>query len=496
MRFSRLCQAIVAATAGAVLAGCAVGPDFRVPDAPVVRGYTETPLPPETVSAPGAGGETQRFVNGLDIPDQWWTLFRSEPLDRLIRQAMAESPTLAAAEAALRQAGEIRRARLGALFPSVDGNYSASRRQFTGTSFGQPGSPGNIFTLHNASVSVSYSLDLFGATRRGLEALLARLDYQHYLLEGAYLTLASNIVTTVAEEASLRARIRATREIIATEEQQLKLVERRFQLGGSSRSELLAQQAQLAQTLAGLPPLEKELSRSRHQLAVLAGKWPADAGQLPEFELTDLQLPRDLPVSLPSDLVRLRPDIRAAEQLLHEACALVGVAEANMFPKLTITGEYGTEATRIADMFAGGTAIWSIGAGILQPVFRGGELRAERRAAVAAYEQAAAQYRETVLNSFQDVADVLRALELDARTLKAQADAESAARASLDLTMKQFELGAVNYLLLLNAQRQYQQARLSLDQARAARFADTAALFQALGGGWWNRDNPNPSQEP
>ncbi len=333
-------------------------------------------------------------------------------------------------------------------FPAVDANFSANRSKFTGASFGQPNVPGGLFTLYNASVSVSYTLDLFGGTRRGLEELRAQVDYQHYLLEGAYLTLTSNIVTAAVQEGALRSQIRATKEMLKAEEEQLALVEQQFQLGGGSRADVLAQKAQLAQTRATLPPLEKQLSQTRHLLAVLAGKPPGDAAALPEFELADLKLLRELPVSLPSVLVRQRPDILASEEQLHSACALIGVATANMFPKLTINGNYGSQSTLLGDLFSSGTNIWSIGAGLVQPIFRGGELSAKRRAAIAAYDQAEAQYRETVLQAFQNVADVLRALEKDAETLKAQSDAEAAARESLEMARDQFELGAVSYLVL------------------------------------------------
>ncbi len=466
--------------------GCAVGPDFHVPPATGANTYTASPLPPETAVSPTPGGATQLFVPGKEIPSQWWTLFHSRALAKLIDESLKNSPTLAAAQAALVEARENRRAQLGALFPSVDGSFSAKRSEFTGASFGQPEASGGVFTLYNASVSVSYTLDIFGATRRGLEVLQAQVDNQRFLFEGARLTLTSNIVTTAVQEASIRAQIKATREIIAVQELQLGLVERQFNLGGVSRSDVLAQQAQLAQTRATLPPLEKQLSQTRHLLAVLAGKPPGEAGTLPQFELDGFELPQDLPVSLPSSLVHQRPDIRASEELLHSACAQIGVATANLFPQLTLSGNYGSEAVKLGSLFASGTSIWSLGGALLQPIFRGGELMAKRRAAIAAYDQAAAQYRETVLQAFQNVADVLRALDLDAQTLKAQAEAETAARDSLDLTRNQFNLGAVSYLSLLNAERQHQQALISLVQSRAARFADTAALFQAMGGGWWN----------
>jgi NodT family efflux transporter outer membrane factor (OMF) lipoprotein len=329
-------------------------------------------------------------------------------------------------------------------------------------------------------------LDIFGGARRELEALRSQVDYQNFQLEGAYLALTTNIVTTAVKEASLRAQIEATQDIITAQEKQLDLVEQQFNLGGASRPDVLTQRTQLAQTRATLPPLEKDLAQARHQLSVYAGNLPSDEG-LPEFKLEALQLPQELPLTLPSQLVRQRPDIRASEALLHQANAEVGVATANLYPQITISGNYGSETTEFHNLFGSGTEVWSLGASLLQPIFHGGQLTAQRRAAIAAHDEAAAQYRETVLQAFQNVADTLRALEMDAKTLQAQADAESLARETLELTQKQFQLGAVSYLSLLNAQRQYQQTRINLVQAQAIRYADTAALFQALGGGWWNR---------
>ena len=481
----RICLLIALVAAVLALPGCTVGPDFHRPEAPDTTTYGAEPLPPETAASPGAGGTVQRFVPGEDIPAQWWTLFHSGDLDRLIREALADSPTLAAAEAALRQAQENLTARKGVVvFPAVDAKASAAREKYSGAGFGEPGK-GVLLTLYNASVNVAYSLDFFGGGRRELEALRSQVDYERFQLEGAHLTLASNIVTAAVKEASLRAQIQSTREIVAAQEKQLDVVEKQFQLGGVSRPDVLAQRAQVAQTRATLPPLEKDLSQTRHLLAVFAGKLPGQA-VIPEFSLDALHLPPELPVSLPSSLVRQRPDIRASEELLHAASAQVGVATANLYPQITLTGSYGSEATKLDNLFGSGTSVWNLGVGLLQPLFRGGELTAKRRAAVAAYDQAAAQYRGTVLQAFQNVADVLRALEDDARTLKAQAEAEAAARDTLDLTEKQFNLGAVSYLSLLNAERLHRQARIALVRAEAARYADTAALFQALGGGWWN----------
>jgi len=290
-------------------------------------------------------------------------------------------------------------------------------------------------------------------------------------------------VTTAVREASLRAQIRATQEILSIQEKQLKLVERQFEIGSASRSDVLPLVTQLAQSRAALPLLEKELAWTRHQLAVLSGAAPGEA-VLPEFEIEGFALPEDLPVSLPSSLVRRRPDIMASEALLHASSALVGAATADLYPRVTLTGSYGYESTRLGGLFESGANIWSLAAGLTQPVFHGGELSARRRAAMAAYDQAAALYRETVLLAFQDVADVLRALDRDAAALKAQGEAAEAARRSLELIQRQFELGAAGYLPLLDADRQYLQTRISLTQVQAARFSDTAALFQALGGAW------------
>ncbi|HYS56736.1 MAG TPA: efflux transporter outer membrane subunit, partial [Burkholderiales bacterium] len=350
-----------------------------------------------------------------------------------------------------------------------------------------PAIPTNVFNLYNASVNVSYSIDLAGGARRELEALQAGIDFQRFQLEAAYLSLTGNIATTAFREASLREQIRATREIAESQERQVQLVEKQFALGAISRVDVLAQRAQLAQTRANLPPLEKALAQTRNQLAVLIGKFPGDAG-LPQLDLSAFQLPQNLPLSLPSDLVRQRPDIRAAETVLHQTNARIGVAQALMFPQLTLSGSYGGAATSTPKLFDPGSRIWNIGAGLLQPVFHAGQLQARKRGAEAAYDQAFAQYQQTVLGAFQNVADVLFALEFDAVALKAQAEAEAAARESLEVTRGQLQFGGANYLALYNAQRQYEQAKIGLVQAQAARYADTAALFQALGGGWWQRE--------
>ncbi|MDN0073631.1 efflux transporter outer membrane subunit [Crenobacter sp. SG2303] len=466
-----------------MLTGCAVGPDYHPPAPPAGDRFTSAPMPSETAVSPGDAGAAQHFVLGQDIPGEWWSLFHCAPLNALMRDALANSPNLAAAWAALRQAKEDVNAEVGnALYPHVDANLGVSRSKAAGLAFGQEDlSP---LTLYNASVSVSYSFDLFGGARRELEALRAQVDYQRFQLEAVYLALTANLVTASVREASLRAQIEATEQVASYQQAQLDLVMRQFELGGASRPAVLAQRSLLAQTRASLPALRQSLDQVRHQMAVLAGKPPSDAS-LPQFKLSDFSLPRTLPVSLPSTLVRQRPDILAADALLHQASAKVGVATAAMYPQLTLTGSYGGEALTPAGVFKPASSIWSLGTNLLQPLFHGGQLSAQKRAAVAAYDQAAAQYRETVLLAFQNVADTLRALDADAHALTAQSDAWLSARDTLALSQQQYRLGALSYLALLDAQRQYQQSTVNLVQAQAARYADTAALFQALGGGWW-----------
>lgn len=486
----RLRSLAVTGTA-AFLAACAVGPDYRAPEAPAARTYTEKPQVAQTEAAPVHGGDAQRFDVGAEISADWWKLFGSPELDKLIRTGLSGHPTLDAAQATLRQAQENLNAQYAVLYPSVDASLSARRQRINGAAFGNPSLPSSVFNLYNASVNVSYSIDVTGGARRELEALQATIDFERFQLEAAYLSLTANIATTAFREASLREQIRATREIVEAQERQVQLVEKQFELGAIARSDVLAQRAQLAQTRANLPPLEKALAQTRNQLAVLIGKLPGEV-DLPVLELAAFQLPASLPVSLPSDLVQQRPDIRAAEAILRQTNARIGVAQALMFPQLTLTGSYGTAATSTAKLFDPGTVLWNIGANLLQPIFHAGQLQARKRGAVAAYDQAFAQYRQAVLGAFQNVADVLLALEFDAAALKAQAEAESAARESFEVTRAQLRFGAANYLALLNAQRQYEQAKIGLAQAQAARYADTAALFQALGGGWWKRAEVDP----
>jgi NodT family efflux transporter outer membrane factor (OMF) lipoprotein len=472
------------------LGGCTVGPDFVRPAAPTDTGYTPEPLAAQTASVKTRGGDAQRFLADRDLPGDWWTLFRSRPLNQLIDQALKANPDLDAAQAALQQAQENVYAEQGALFPQASLSFQAAKERFSGATFGQPNNHAT-FGLVTPALNISYALDVFGGTRRQIESLAAQAEYQRFQLEATYLTLTSNVVVAAVQEASLRGQIAATQDIIRDQAQSLKLVRDRFNLGGASQADVLTQEAQLAQTRATLPPLQKQLAQTRNQLTALAGKLPAH--ELAEvFALDSMHLPRDLPVSLPSQLVEQRPDVRAAEAQLHAASAQIGVATANQLPQFSITGSLGTASNNFTNMFAPGTGVWSIAGGITQTLFDAGTLLHRKRAAVAAFEETAAQYRSTVIKACQNVADALRALQSDADAMVAAAAAERSAFASLDLARRQYQLGAIDYLTLLNAQRTWQQARISLVQAEANRYADTAALFQALGGGWWHRSDVAP----
>jgi NodT family efflux transporter outer membrane factor (OMF) lipoprotein len=483
----------------ALLTSCMMGPDFHPPAAPPTMHYTEKPTPTKTASIPKShgGGESQHFLAGKEIPGQWWYLFHSTGINQLIETGLKNSPNLVAAKATLVQAQQNLQAQIGAsYFPQVSLALSAERERFNPSAFGaQPTATSGLFDLYNAGVNVSYTLDIFGALRRQVESLYAQVDYEQYELSAAYLTLTSNIVTTSIAVASYQAQIAATKDIIQSLQRQLNIMRKQFKLGGISGADVASQESQLAATEATLPPLQQALAASHHALAVLVGVLPSDF-VMPPIELAQLKLPVKLPVSLPSQLVRQRPDVQAAEALMDSANAQVGVATANLFPQLPLTAAFGYESLSPSTLFLNTSTVWSVIGNLTQPVFNGGELTAKRRAAVAAYQTAFAQYRQTVLQAFQNVADSLRALEHDALALRAQRDNELAARQSLNITQQQYSLGGVNYTTLLVAEKQYQQAVIGRVQAQASRYSDTAALFQALGGGWWNNRNAIAAIKP
>ena len=487
-------RSAVAVVTTAVLAGCAVGPDFAPPAAPDVNGYTPNGLPARTATSDVGGGAAQRFAKSRDIPGDWWRLFGSRPLQSLIERALKNNPDLAAAQAALRVAHANLNAGRGALFPLVQGEFDASRQSAPSSLSSPLNSGADLYNLFTGQVLVSYTPDVFGGVRRNIESLQALQDNQRFQLEATYLTLTSNIVLAVVQEASLRGQIEATQKLISLATDVLRLMRTQFTAGQIAEADVVAQEAALAQIEQTLPPLQRQLDQQRHLLSALTGGLPNR--EPPEkFELVGLHLPQDLPVSLSSQVVQQRPDIRAAEENLHSMSALIGVAVANRLPNITLSGNAGSTVTEINQLFAPGTFAWTLSGSVLQTVFDGGILYEREVAARAGFEQASSQYRSTVITAFQNVADSLTALENDAVALQKAVAAENAANRSLIITRRRLELGDINYLLVLNAQQTYFQALITRVQAQANRFADTAALFQALGGGWWNRTDVEPPKQ-
>jgi NodT family efflux transporter outer membrane factor (OMF) lipoprotein len=472
--------------AGLAVAGCAAGPDFKRPAAPPATAYAG-PQSGATVATPGvAAGEAQTVEPGQDLAGDWWTLFHSRELNALVEQALANNHDLKAAQAALQQARETALAQRGAFYPQVSAGFSATRQQQSEALAPTPNNNSTTFSLFTPQLAISYMPDVFGLTRRTVEGAEAQAVSARFQMIAAQVTLTTNVANAAIQDASLRAQIDATRHLVDIDSKMLQLVGYQHGKGYSSGLDVAAQESQLAQAQAALPPLLKQEAQQQHLIAVLTGAYPGQAPAAP-FDLAALTLPGDLPLSLPSALVEQRPDVRQAEANLHAASAQVGVAAANRLPNIQLTASAGSTALSLGQVFGPGTAFWALGAGLTQPIFQGGTLLHQERAAKAAYSQAAEQYKSTVLGAFQNVSDTLTAIQRDAEALKASAAAEQAARTTLDLTERQYRDGYAGYLALLAAEQAYQQARLGLVQAQANRFADTTALFQSLGGGWWRR---------
>jgi NodT family efflux transporter outer membrane factor (OMF) lipoprotein len=503
----RMRTALLVAIAASA-SSCAVGPNFHKPVAPANAAYAPSPLPEASASAPVHGGEVQHYIAGRDIPFEWWELFQSPALNSLIDKAFMANPTIAAAQAALAQAQETVRAQQGYFFPSIGATYQAERHKISGnlTNDQAPGVQGNgdnlsaplqtpgvapytaplYYNFQTAELTVGFVPDVFGSNRRQVESLAAQTEAQRFALEATYITLASNVAAAAIQEASLRAQIQATGEIIAADEKSLQILRDQFRLGQAMRIDVAAEETALAQAKATLPPLQLQFEQTRDLIRALVGNLPSE--DVPEtFELDALTLPPEMPLSLPAKIIEQRPDVRAAEAQLHAANAQVGVAVAAMLPQFPITGSYGGNADQFSWMFRSGGPFWNLVGDVTQPIFQGGTLLHKKRAAQQALKQAAAQYQGAVITAYQNVADTLHASLSDADTLAAQVDAENAAKVTYDLTRRQMESGYVNYLTLLSAQTGYQQALINRVQAQATRYGDSVALFQALGGGWWNR---------
>jgi len=477
---------VVAILASSLLAGCAVGPDFKRPAAPDVSGYVAHPADTTAATENVPGGDAQHFAPGGDIPGDWWTLFHSRPLNDLIEQSLANNHDLKAAQAALSVARENVLAQRGSYYPSVVASFSASRQKQSEAISPTPNSSAFLYNLFTPQVSVSYAPDIFGLNRRTVESIQAQEQAVRFQMVATQITLSTNVVAAAVQLASLQAQVDATRELVDINTHMVQILREQSAKGYASGLDLAAQESQLAQTNATLPPLLKQLAQQRDLLAVLVGRYPSEAPD-ESFDLTNLQLPQELPVSLPSTLVAQRPDVLQAEANMHAASAQIGIAIANRLPNIVLSANTGSTALAMDQLFKSGTGFWGIGADLTAPIFQGGTLMHQERAAKAAYVEAAEQYRSTVMGAFQNVADSLVALDQDAAGLKAAAAAAEAAKRTLDLSQRQWQSGYASYLSLLSAEQSYQQARINLVLAQASRYADTAALFQALGGGWWNR---------
>ena len=461
-------------------AGCTVGPDFVRPEPPAVTQYTHEQAPAQTEAA---SVQAQRFEMGAKIADDWWRLFNSPELDAVVRKAIEQNRSLQSALARLRQNQENLRAGYGVFFPQTNAGFDAVREKFSPAQFGIP-LTSSIFNLYTLSGTVSYTVDVFGGERRTVENLGAQVDYQLQTSRAACLTLVGNVVNACIAGAAYRAQIEATEQIIGFQKQQLRTTENQVKAGTVPYSNVLAIRTQLEATEATLPPLEKSLSQAQHLLTALVGQTPEQWAP-PPLDLAAITLPVEIPVTLPSELTRRRPDILAAEAQLHSASANIGVATAAMFPSLTLSGNLGSNSTDITKLLTPGAGFWSIGSDLAAPIFHGGTLWFQRRAAIQAYQASLSDYRQAVVAGFQQAADALRALEFDARTVEAQSESLATADRTLKLVEANYKAGLANYLQVLSADGQYQQARLGLVQAQALRLQDTSALFVALGGGWW-----------
>jgi NodT family efflux transporter outer membrane factor (OMF) lipoprotein len=495
------------------MAGCAVGPDFKRPAGPGARDYAPSPMPQQTAAAEVPGGATQHFDARKDIPADWWKLFQSPQINSLIERAFKANPNIESAQAALRQAQEYVTAQQGYFYPTVGASYSPSRIKLAGNMGGNsPGVQGNgqiiqtysnpagpkfngpaYYNFHVAQLTVGYVPDVFGGNRRAVESLQAQADAQRYQLEATYLTLAANVVAAALQEASLRAQIAALTKVVGSNQENLAIMQKQKQLGYVSALDVASQEAALAQAEQALIPLNNQLEQTRDLIRALAGNLPDQ--DVPEtFELAALHLPEELPLSLPSSLVEQRPDIRAAEERFHAASAQVGVAVAARIPQFSIDAAVGGMAATPGWMFRTGGGFFAVLGNISQTLFDGGTLKARERAAREALVQAAADYRSTVITAFQNVADTLHAIQSDAEALKAAAKTQQAMLLTRDLTKKQYEAGYVSYQMLLLAEQNYQLANANLVLAQTNRLGDTAALYQALGGGWWNRAETEPAK--
>jgi len=472
---------VLALTLSALLAGCAAGPDFKRPAPPTVETYSPHAGNAVVTATPSAIDGSQRIVPGLAVEAEWWRSFRSARLDAFIADALKQSPSLEAAEANLRQARELQKAHAGSTqLPQAELGASAQRQRFNPGALGQDAAP-REFSLYNAGATVRYNLDLAGGNRRAVEALGARADTRGFELQATRLALVGNIATGAIARARIAAQIETTTALVGNLEEQLGIARERVRLGNAARDELFALETQLEQLKAELPTLKQRLAETEHLLATLAGKVPAQ-GDVPDFTLAEFTLPPELPLVVPSQLVRQRPDILAAEVMVHAANADYGVSVAKMYPQLNLSATLGTQALTTEALFGGASIVWSLIGQLTKTLFNPG-LAHEKRAARAAFDAATANYKVVVLDGLRDVANVLVAVDSNAQILAAQVKAAEAARESLATMQRRYKLGAASHVQVLIAAQQAERAQLAVINVRSERLANSAAFHVAMGGG-------------
>ena len=472
---SPMARAIVLACALCV-SDCTVGPDFVRPTPPSAVRYSTDTLHGEE----GPANDTaQHIALGGEIEGDWWTLFRSDAIDQLVKQAVDHNRSLVASMATLAQAQELALAQAGSQYPQVGLTAGVGRQQYGDQFLGGFRIP--PYTYFAVGPTVSYTLDYTGGVARSVEQQYALAEVERHQLDAAYLTVTGQAVLQTLAIASARAQIATVEIILAQDRDNLRLVQTAFDNGSVSREDIVSAQSQIANDMTLLPPLRQDLVKARHALSVVLGRAPA-SDLPPDVDLAQITLPLYLPVSLPSELAHHRPDILAAEARLHAATSAVGVAQSNLYPKVQLSATAGQQSLKADQLFDRASNAWSIISGLTAPIFDGGTLRAEKRAAVDAMHASAAHYEQTVLEAFAQVADLLGALDHDAEQLDAQAQAQQTAQSSLDLARASYKEGNAGVLLVLDAERSYQRARLGYVRAVVQRYIDTVQLFLALGG--------------
>jgi NodT family efflux transporter outer membrane factor (OMF) lipoprotein len=459
-----------------VLGGCTVGPNFTRPTGPSAARYVGDTLRGEQAAA---SDTVQHIALGREIESNWWTLFRCDAIDQLVKQALEHNRNLAASKATLAHAQELALAQAGSRYPQVDLTAGVGRQQYGNEFLGGFRIP--PFTYFAVGPAVSYTLDYTGGVARSVEQQYALAEVERHQLDAAYLAVTGQAVMQMLAIASVRAQMATVETILTQDRDNLRLVQTAFENGSVAREDVVSAQSQIANDMTLLPSLRQDLAKAHHALSVVLGRVPAS--ELPaDVDLAQITLPLEVPVSLPSELAHRRPDILAAEARLHAATSAVGVAQSNLYPKIQLSASVGQQSLKADQLFDRTSNAWSIISGLTAPIFDGGTLRAEKRAAVDAMRANAANYEQTVLEAFAQVADLLEALDHDAEQLDAQSQAQQAAQSSLDLARASYSEGNTGVLLVLDAERSYQQARLGYVRAVVQRYMDTVQLFLALGG--------------